>query len=262
MTIDQVALQLYTLRDHLQTPGDVQRTLQRVAAIGYRAVQVSGLGPIGDDEVRRILEGEGLTLCATHEPPETILRRPQEVVEKLTRLGCRRTAYPFPAGVDLSREDEVRRLAADLDAAGEVLRAAGQTLSYHNHALEFVRVGSTGATALELIFANTDPRRLLAELDTYWVQFGGGDPAAWCRRLRGRLSTLHLKDYRFTPGNHPEFAEIGQGNLDFAAIIQAAAASGCGWFIVEQDHCAGDPFDSVRMSFDHIVRNLCEPATR
>lgn len=80
MNIDQVALQLYTLRDALQTPPDVATTLRRVREIGYRAVQVSGLGPIEPGELRRVLDGEGFTLCATHESADEILDAPERVV--------------------------------------------------------------------------------------------------------------------------------------------------------------------------------------
>jgi len=38
--------------------------------------------------------------------------------------------------------------------------------------------------------------------------------------------------------------------------IAAAKASGCEWFIVEQDSCPGDPFDSAKLSFDYIKANL------
>jgi hypothetical protein len=70
MKMEQVALQLYTLRDHLKSSEDIRATLKRVAAVGYRAVQVSGMGPIAEKELSQILEGEGLTLVATHEPSD------------------------------------------------------------------------------------------------------------------------------------------------------------------------------------------------
>ena len=65
MKLSQVALQLYTLRDHLKTPADIRRTLKKVKAIGYPAVQASGLGPIPEAELVEILKAEGLVLCAT-----------------------------------------------------------------------------------------------------------------------------------------------------------------------------------------------------
>lgn len=256
MKINQVAAQLYTLREHIKTPSDIAASMKKVREIGYTAVQVSGMGPIEESELMKILNGEGLDCCATHEPGDVIRKTPEIVVERLNKLSCKYTAYPYPAGVDFSNPDHVRSLASDLDKAGAVLREAGQVLGYHNHGIEFLRVG--GKTLLETMYDTTRPENLVGEIDTYWVQYGGGDPVAWCERLAGRLPLIHLKDYGFSPENKPFFAEIGYGNLDFKKIVSAAEASGCEWFIIEQDTCPGDPFDSLRMSFDYIRDNLVE----
>jgi len=254
MKLNQVAVQLYTVREHSRTAEDLAATAGKIRAIGYTAVQVSGIGPIPDDEIARIMAGEGLTICATHEPPDLILNEPDTCIQRLRRLGCRLTAYPSPRGVDLGSRESVLGLIAGLARSGERFAAAGMRLGYHNHATEFVRFD--GGTVLDAIFARTDPRHLAAELDTYWVQYGGGDPAAWCDRLHGRLPFIHLKDYAFTTDNKPVFAEIGAGNLDWPRIIAAAERAGCEWFIVEQDVCPGDPFDSLRRSFEHIKAHL------
>jgi sugar phosphate isomerase/epimerase len=254
MKLSQVALQLYTLRDFCKTPADIRATLQRVKKIGYPAVQASGLGPIEPAELRKLLDDAGLVLCATHEDSAVIRQEPHRVVETLQQLGCKYTAYPYPSGVDWSQPEQVESLIADLDRAGAVLREAGQVLAYHNHAIELIPF--RGTTALDYIYAQTDPRNLQGEIDTYWIQHGGGDPVAWCRQLQGRLPLLHLKDYTMTTENKPAFAAIGAGNLNFPAIISAAEESGCAWFIVEQDTTPGDPFDAVKQSFDYIRAHL------
>ncbi len=254
MKLAQVALQLYTLREFCKTSADYAATLKRVREIGYPAIQISGVGPLPVSELRAVAENEGLTICATHEPGGTILDEPRKVVDRLAALGCKYTAYPFPGGVDFNDRAAVEALTGRLDAAGAVLREAGQVLAYHNHALEFVHMD--GKPVLETIYNRTNPANLQGEIDTYWVQAGGGNPVEWCARLKNRLPLLHLKDYGIGADGKPYFAEIGSGNLDFKAIIAAAEASGCEWFIVEQDTCPGDPFDSVRKSFDFIKAHL------
>ena len=256
MKTSQVACTVYTIRDFMQTPSDMAASLKKVKAIGYPAVQISAIGPIENDELARILDGEGLVCCATHEKPPIILAEPNKVVDKLNALSCKYTAFPSPGGIPLESVEDVRSLAARLNESGKTLFEAGQILTYHNHAIEFRRSG--GQLILEAFYEQTDPRYLQGEIDTYWVQYGGGDPVDWCNRLKGRLPLLHIKDYMITPENKPVFAEIGQGNLDFKTIIQAAEASGCEWFIVEQDTCPGDPFDSLKISFDYITANLTE----
>jgi sugar phosphate isomerase/epimerase len=254
MKLSQVALQLYTLRAHCKTPADIRSTLQRVKSMGYPAVQASGLGPIEPAELRAMLDDEGLVLCATHEDSTLIRQQPEKVVEKLQQLGCKYTAYPFPRDIDWSKPGDVDSLITDLNRAGAMLREAGQVLTYHNHAIELIPW--QGATALDYIYGQTNPRHLQAEIDTYWIQYGGGDPVAWCRKLKGRLPLLHLKDYTITTENKPSFASIGAGNLNWPAIIAAAEESGCEWFIVEQDTTPGDPFDAVAQSLEYIRANL------
>ena len=256
MKEEQIALQLYTMRDHTQTPADLAVTLKRVRAIGYQAVQVSGIPSYDDAEMKRLLDGEGLVCAATHEPGDRILGEPAKVAEHLHRLGCRDTAFPHPAGRALNTLEEVKAFAADLQAAGKVLHEAGIRLSYHNHHVEFRRVG--GKPILEILYQETDPRYLSAELDTYWVQYGGGDPIAWCRAMQGRMPVLHVKDYGINENNEIVYCEVGSGNLDWPGIVAAADTAGVEWFAVEQDTCPGDPFVSVRKSFEFLRDHLCD----
>lgn len=255
MKLSQIAIQLYTLRDFCQTAEDLAQTLGKVRAIGYEAVQVSGVGPIPPSEIAQICADHGLAICATHEASTLLRTDPAAAIARLQAYGTTQTAYPFPAGVDFADPASVESLLSDLTRAGEAFAAAGCTLSYHNHAIEFIRYGETNL--LDHI-RRTVPADVLAfELDTYWVQYGGADPVRWCEALPGRLPLLHLKDYQFTTANTPTYCEVGAGNLDFPRIIAAAEASGCQWFIVEQDTCPGDPFVSIAQSFaylrDHIV---------
>ena len=253
MRIEQVAAQLYTVREGMKVPSDMAASLKKLREIGYRAVQVSAVGPIAEEEFVKMCEGEGLTICATHEPTTTILDEPMKVVERLNKLGCKYTAVPFPGGVELSSPASIAAFAARMNEAGRVLHENGCVLMYHNHDNEFVRVG--GKTILQHFYDQTDPKYLQGEIDTYWVQFGGGDPIDWCKRLKNRLPVIHLKDYQASSQRQPTYCEIGQGNLNIPGIIAAAEESGCEWFVVEQDTTPGDPFDSLKISFDYLAQN-------
>lgn len=256
MKIDQVAIQLYTLRDHLKTPEQVADTLDKVASIGYPAVQISGMSEdvMTSEAMAQLCADKNLTICATHESSEEILKNPDKVVQRLKALGCTLTAYPFPGGIDFGSEESVTGLISALNKSGQVLADAGQILTYHNHHHEFRKLG--GQIILDRIYAETDPCYVQGEIDTYWIQFGGGDPVAWCKKLAGRLPMIHLKDYMINSDAQVMFSEIGAGVLDFPAIIAAAEESGCQWFIVEQDTCPGDPFESIAQSFDYIAKHL------
>jgi len=193
----KIGAQLYTLRDHMKTPQDIAKTLRELRKIGYQAVQVSGIGPIEPRELKKILEDEGLYACATHVGYERLVKGIEGVIEEHKILQAPHVACPgLPS--EYHNEEGYKKVAKELSKVGEVLKENGLTLSYHNHHLEFEKYG--GKVGLDILFDESDPECLQAEIDTYWVQYGGGDPAAWCRRLKGRLPLVHLKDMGIKDG--------------------------------------------------------------
>ena len=252
MRPEQIALTLYTLRDYCRDVASLRSTLKKVKEIGYPAIQVSGVGVQDPKVIRELAEDVGLIVCATHEPPNKILEEPTAVVERLNALGCKHTAFPHPGSYAIDSMEACLELSKRLESSGKLLRDGGKQLSYHNHELEFVRYENQ--SILELILTNTDAKFLQAELDTFWVQKGGEDPAAWCRKMKGRLPLLHLKDYVVTLEREILFGEVGTGSLNWDSIIQEADAAGCEWFIVEQDSSTRDPFESIKMSFDFLMQ--------
>jgi len=246
-----VGAQLYTLHEYMQTPADIARMLAEVSKIGYRGVQVSGIGPIDRQELRRILDGEGLVACATHTDYDRLVKEIDLVVKEHKILGCTYIACPGLAR-EMHNAEGYRLAARELSRAGERLFGEGITLGYHNHALELVKYGDK--TGLEILLSECDPRYLQAEIDTYWITYGGGDPAAWCARYRGRLEAVHLKDMAFTPENKPVFAEVGEGNLNWDAILSACRKAGTRWYLVEQDQCRRHPLESLKISLNNLKK--------
>ena len=56
-----------------------------------------------------------------------------------------------------------------------------------------------------------------------------------------------------TPGREQRYAEIGEGNMNFEAILKAAAESGVEYLLVEQDDSYDrDPFESLAISFNNL----------
>ena len=133
----QIAAQLYTIRDFLQTPEDIAQSMKKIRAIGYEAVQVSGMALMDESELMRILDGEGLTCCATHEATKMIVEEPQRVVERLQKLGCKYTAVPSPGQFELKTQAQAIEYSKRINDAGKVLHENGQVLTYHNHHMEF-----------------------------------------------------------------------------------------------------------------------------
>src|SRR5919106_706485 len=88
------------------------------------------------------------------------------------------------------------------------------------------------------------------EIAVSWTQKGGEAPANMIRQYAGRVPITHLKDE--TKDDRKTFAEVGEGSLDWPAILQASDESEVEWHCVEQDRCDRDPLESVAIS----MRNL------
>lgn len=254
MKLKQVAAQLYTLRDFLKEPKQIADTLKKVAKIGYKSVQVSGVGAIPEADLVKICDDLDLTICATHEGGDNIVNKIGEVITRLKKLKTKHTAYPFPH-VAIDSVPNVKNLAKALNKSGKAMHEEGLVLSYHNHNHEFVKVG--GKRVIDILIAETNPKYLNFEIDTYWAHLGGCENTELLSHLQGRVPLIHLKDYQTVPKeNKPFFCEIGNGNLPFERIIPTAEKAGTKWFIVEQDSCPASPFDSLAQSFKYIKKNL------
>jgi sugar phosphate isomerase/epimerase len=249
-----LAAQLYTLREFLKTEEDIARTLPRVAALGYRAVQLSALGPIDPAELKRILDAEGLTVCATHVGFDRLRDDLDGVAAEHETLGCRYVAIGSLPQAYRNAEG-YHRFAREASEVARRMKERGLVFGYHNHSFELERFD--GKTALEILYGESDPEAFTAEIDTYWIQHGGGDPAEWIRRVAGRSPVVHLKDMAVVEGK-PVMAEVGEGNLNWPRILDACREAGVEWFVVEQDHCLRDPFESLGIS----LRNLREMGLR
>jgi sugar phosphate isomerase/epimerase len=246
----RIAAQLYTLRDYLKTPEDIRANLPRVAAIGYRGIQLSAVGPHEPAELRSLCDDLGLSIIATHIGFYDILEKTDEVVAKHNAYGCPHVAIGGLPGELRSAEGypEFAKLAGQ---AADKLNAAGFTFSYHNHSFELQRYGTR--TGLQILVEDSQPN-VCFEIDTYWIQHGGGDPAAWIDKCAGRCPILHYKDMQMV-GSAQKMSPVGWGNLNWERINAAARAAGAQWAIVEQDSCEvepTDPFEALAVS----LRNL------
>ena len=250
MAASQLAAQLYTVRDFTNTPAEIATTMKKVKQLGYDAVQCSALGAIDAHELKRIVDGEGLTICATHTDYERMRDEPQAVIDEHNLWGCKHAAIGGLPQEYRSAEGYAR-FAKEASEVAKRLAEGGLTFSYHNHSFELERFN--GRTGLEILYEDSDPRYFNSELDTYWIQHGGGDSAAWIRKLKGRAHIVHLKDMAMD-GRTQLFAEVGEGNLNWPAILDACKDAGVEWYIVEQDTCQRDPFESLGIS----LRNLKE----
>jgi len=245
-----IAAQLYTVRDLLKESSQLTAVLMQLRGIGFQAVEVAGLGPKTVDHFAEALRKSGLVACAAHVSLERLKGDLQRVTWECTSWGCKYVVVP-------ALPDEYRsasgfnRFALEAARLARDLQPSGLRLAYHNHSFELQRWD--GQTGLDALFAAAHGDALQAELDTYWLQYGGANPAAWIRKLKGRVPLIHLKDMAVDRGN-PLMAEVGEGNLDWPDILRACKEAGTEWLVVEQDECRRDPIESLAISYKNLTK--------
>lgn len=195
---------------------------------------------------------------------DKIVEDAKKLDSTLLRIGM----LPFPA---MKSIDAVIDFAKEANGYAERLQEHGISLYYHNHHIEFAKFD--GKYMLDIIADNSPAMGM--EIDVHWVQRGGLDPVRTLEKYAGRTAMVHLKDYRI--GELPEsafglletgdfmgfmrefkdvvqFAEVGEGNLDFASIIPAAQAAGAQYLLVEQDELYGRTvWEALQTSHDNLV---------
>ena len=247
----QIGAQCYTVRTFCQNERDLGRALERIAAIGYRCVQLSAIGPIPPKRVKAICDQNGLHIVLTHNPEADFLTGIDALIERHLLYGCRYVGLGY-LPERYHAPDWLPYFAEDFGPAAERLRAAGLKMMYHHHAFEFT-VLDDGKTMMEHILSMMPSDLMGVTADTYWLQAGGADVCAWLQSHAGRLHCAHLKDYAMR-GPEVRMASVGAGNLDFPQIIEILRRNGVTEYaLVEQDECYGaSPFACLRQSFEYL----------
>jgi sugar phosphate isomerase/epimerase len=248
--------------------------MKKLHELGYGAVEVSQIPMTAENvsELKRASKDFNIKIAAMSAPLEPMLPgAPGEtltddfdkIVNDCKTLDCNFLRIGMLPLNIMGDKDQIMAFIERAEAMAHKLAAHGIELYYHTHHIEFQKYD--GEYLLDMIKNNTS--KLGFELDVHWIQRAGVNPVEFIKEYKGRISLLHLKDYRigklditeedlkdmgqffhkFT--NIIEFAEIGEGNLDIKAVIEAGLESGAQYFLIEQDDTYGrDPFDSLKIS--------------
>lgn len=261
----KIGVQAMMLKDSFAEVGAFE-TLRKVSDLGYNAVEISQV-PMDEKNVSELERAQtelGMDVASLSVMMEKPVGRPGEslkddfdkIVNDAKRLDTnllRIGMLPFGAMTSI---DAVVDFAKETNGYAERLAEHGISLYYHNHHIEFAKFD--GKYMLDIINENSPAMGL--EIDVHWVQRGGLDPVRTLEKYAGNTAMVHLKDYRI--GMMPEsalgylesgdfvnfmtefknvvqFAEVGEGNLDFPSIVPAAEAAGAQYLLVEQDELYG-----------------------
>lgn len=239
------------MRDFTKTPEAIELTLRKIKTIGFDAIQISAFGPIEPERLAALVAELELDVCITHSPWERMQNDLDSLIAEHQLLHCDTVGLGYMPNEFHGSAEGFSAFLKEMGEIAKQLAAAGLHFAYHNHAFELERFAN-GRLGLDMLIEDSDPEAFGFILDTYWLQYGGVNPAAYIRRVAGRMKVCHFKDYAVVD-NTPTFAEVGGGNLDLREAYRACRESGVRYIAIEQDTCPRDPFDCLRVSLEHLV---------
>ena len=256
----QIAAQMYTLREHCETPSDIAKTCAKLKDMGFGSIQASaaGFSTIDAAELKKILDDTGLTCCATHRSFEQ-LQDKDASIEYHRTLGCKYAAIGGWGWKGTETQAEWEQFIDEFSQLAAQYEGSDMKIGYHNHSHEFAPFGlatepakiSPDACPMTVLEKKLGPAAFF-EIDTYWVAHGGAEPSAWLKRLAGRIPAIHLKDITVTSAREHKMCEVGLGNLNWPGILEAAKAAGVEYYIIERDRGDLDPFESLKISLENV----------
>ena len=256
----KIGAQLFTLHDYTKTLDEFEEVLKKVSEIGFKYVQVSGTCDFEADWLKEKLDKYGLKCVLTHTKPAAILEQTEQVCKNHDVFDCK---YIGLGGMprlwshnDFTNDEVVDKFIEEYSPAMEIMANNGKYFMYHNHHFEFARLES-GEFMWDALINRIPADKMGFTLDTYWLQYGGVNPAKEIRKLKGRLPCVHFKDYKVLrcsdADKNVRFAPVGEGNLDWDEIIEACEYAGTDYVLIEQDNCFGeDPYDCLKRSFEFL----------
>ncbi len=237
----KIGLQLYTVRDAFTA--DPEGTLGRVRALGYDEVEFINFGGKTPADFKQMVANAGLAGPSGHVSLADLRDHADSLFADMATAGA---SYAILAWLPENERKDWIRMATEMNGYGARARAHGLKFGYHNHNFEFIPT-SDNQIPYELLVANTDPSVVCFEMDCYWVSFAGHDPMDILNRHGDRIRQLHLKD-KTASG---DMAPVGQGVIDFPAILKKAKSAGVEHVYVEHDNPA-DPFASIAASIKSL----------
>lgn len=227
-----VSFQLYSAREF--TPWD--KVLSTLARLGY--TQVEGFGGNYSDPkgFRAMLDSNGLAMPSGHFfPMEQFEEDIAKVIDTAGTLGMKRLFVPaLPPEQRAPDAGHWQSVAERLEAIGEKIRGAGLRFGWHNHDFEF-KPCADGRLPMDILLESAPT--IEWEADIAWIVRGGQDPLAWIEKYKDRLTTAHVKD--IAPegecADEDGWADVGQGTMDWKAIMAALRGAGVDLFVMEHD---------------------------
>ena len=205
------------------------------------------------NEIKEIANHYGIRPVSIQVKPKYVFGDVDGVVKFCEITGCKNVVISMlPFSSILGGEEKFYSFVDSLDKQYEIYQQRGITLAYHHHNWEYIRL-SNGKTRMAELLSRT--KKIKFVHDTYWTARSGISPASQIREFGDRLLGIHLRDLVFEKkflDAVPHDAAIGDGVIDFSAVLDSAREVGCEYTVIEQK--TDTPYEDIRRSLNHLMK--------
>lgn len=261
-----VGLQLYTIRDAMAA--DVPGTLKKLSDLGYKNLEMAnyangkfyGYAPT---DFKKMANDLGMDIISSHTSVEAAgitMDSAKKMADDHAVLGVKYCVQPWVEEVNRNVE-KYKKMIADWNKVGEVMKGVGIQFGYHNHNFEFANLNGV-VPYFDLFMKEMDPALITMELDMYWVSKAGHDPVEIINKYPGRFQLFHLKDMMTKQAPYfdvikDDICSVGAGVIDFKRILAAKETAGMKYFFVEDDNQGnGKPFEALETSISNLTTKI------
>ena len=238
-----IALQLYTIGTDLRR--DMAGSLAAIAKLGYKGVEFAGFNNVAANDIRKMLDDNGLQAVGCHTALNTLLGEEFErTVEFNKTLGNPRLVVPSLAGSYTNSRMNIEGAADIFNGIAEKLKPMGMRTGFHCHPGEFRQV--EGATVWDIFFTRAN-RDVIMQCDLGHMGTADADQVAYINKYPGRAATVHVKPAHAAP-LLGDAADTNKWPDIFKACEGVGATE---WYIVEYD---GGSMDKVVRTMDVLKR--------
>ena len=249
----EVGIQLWSVKDDMKT--DAKGTIEKIGAMGYKIIEAAGYSAgkfygMEPTDFKVLADANGLNFFSSHcgqAVPDSAgwaatMAWWDTSIAAHTAAGVKYIVQPFMDKVGYESIAGVQRYCDYFNAVGEKCNAAGIRFGYHNHSEEFKDL--EGQVIYDYMLKNTDPAKVMFEMDLYWITEGGKNPVDYFNAYPSRFELWHVKDK----------AELGgkDSKMDFKPIFENADKAGMKKFIVEVEEYNFTPIESVQKSLEFL----------
>jgi sugar phosphate isomerase/epimerase len=248
----EIGVQLWSVKDAMQD--DPAGTLQALADMGYTFVEAAGYSDgkfygMEPQLFRELVESTGMFFIGSHaghalpdsDNRDEVMAWWDECIRAHAAAGVKYLVQPWMSHRAFESIEGLQAYCNYFNEIGEKCNQHGIRFGFHNHANEFNTLDEE--VIYDYMLRNTDPDKVMFQIDLYWAYIGNADPVEYFERYPGRFEGWHVKDVDVIGAS---------GKIDFERIFQHTDIAGLKDIVVEFEHPDNDPFESLHLSIKYL----------